>query len=307
MNLRKLEIKDAPLMLEWMHDFSVVENMHSNFASKTIKDCEEFIKNSFSIENIHFAVVSDQNEYMGTVSLKHIDRINSTAEFAITIRKIAMGCGYAWFGMHEILKYGFEKEKLNSIYWCVSKDNARACRFYDKHHFKEMFDVRNDVLEHYKEIENLKWYVVNSSDNFSGSERNDILGCKVINVKTIGTEGAGQLSFFEGSHDVPFDIKRIYYISKVPEGIRRGFHAHKKLKQLLFCPYGKINLILDNGINREEILLDNPSIGVLIEKPMWREMLWIQKDSVLCVAASDFYDVEDYVRDYSEFKKLANK
>ena len=98
-------------------------------------------------------------------------------------------------------------------------------------------------------------------------------------------------------------IRDRYYISKVPEGTRRGFHAHKKLKQLLFCPYGRIQLILESKHGREEIELSDPSVGVVIEEPTWREMLWLQKDSVLCVAASEFYDVEDYIRDYQEFKE----
>ena len=86
--------------------------------------------------------------------------------------------------------------------------------------------------------------------------------------------------------------------------MRRGFHAHKKLKQLLFCPYGKIQLILENKDSREEIELSDPSIGVIIDKTIWREMLWLEKDSVLCVAASDFYDVNDYIRNYIEFKEF---
>ena len=105
--------------------------------------------------------------------------------------------------------------------------------------------------------------------------------------------GAGELSFYEANHDIDFEIKRQYYISKVPEGVRRGFHAHKKLKQLLFCPYGRIQLILENELGREEIELSDPSIGVVIDRPTWREMLWLQKDSVLCVAASEYYEVED--------------
>ena len=77
---------------------------------------------------------------------------------------------------------------------------------------------------------------------------------------------------------------------------------HKELKQLLFCPYGEIRLILDNGSVREEITLNDPSIGVVIDKPIWREMLWLKKDSVLCVAASEYYDEDDYIRDYGEFR-----
>lgn len=128
-----------------------------------------------------------------------------------------------------------------------------------------------------------------------------------MHIKTIPTVGAGELSFFEATHDVPFEFKRMYYISKVPEGTRRGFHAHKKLKQLLFCPYGRIQLVLENKHGREEIELSDPSIGVVIEEPTWREMLWLQKDSVLCVAASDYYEVEDYIRDYDVFRGLINE
>ena len=128
-----------------------------------------------------------------------------------------------------------------------------------------------------------------------------VAGSRIIRIKTVPTEGAGELSFFEAGRDIDFEIKRIYYISNVPEGVRRGFHAHKELKQLLFCPYGEIRLTLDDGSEREEITLDDPSIGVVIEKPVWREMLWLKENSVLCVAASDYYREEDYIRDYSEF------
>lgn len=93
----------------------------------------------------------------------------------------------------------------------------------------------------------------------------------------------------------------------MPEGTRRGFHAHKKLKQLLFCPYGRIQLILENKHGREEIELSDSSIGVVIEEPTWREMLWLQKDSVLWVAASDYYEVDDYIRDYEEFKRFVEE
>ena len=159
--------------------------------------------------------------------------------------------------------------------------------------------------ERYKGIENLKWYSVLKGDEFNA--RDTVAGCKVIHIKTIPTVNAGELSFFEATREAPFEIKRIYYISKVPEGVRRGFHAHKELKQLLFCPYGRIQLTLENQNGREEIELSDPSIGVVIETCTWREMLWLQKDSVLCVAASDFYRAEDYIRDYDKFKEYINE
>ncbi len=305
MYLRKLELKDAQAMLSWMHDESVVGHLHTDFASKSLADCEKFIVASQNMENdAHFAIASDEDEYMGTVSLKHIDRDGGTAEFAITVRKESMGRGYSWFGMEAILEKAFSDFGLESVYWCVSRKNKRAVRFYDKHNFHEALDIPAEVLKRYTGEDDLKWYSVLKGDVLDN--RKTVAGCDVIRIKTIPTVDAGELSFFEANHDVGFDIKRIYYISKVPEGVRRGFHAHKELRQLLFCPYGKIQLILENELGREEIELSDPSIGVVIDRPTWREMLWLQKDSVLCVAASDYYKVDDYIRDYKDFIEYIN-
>lgn len=306
MKLRKLELKDAPLTLEWMHDETVVEDLHTDFASKTIDDCIKFIENSNNFtESAHYAIASDEDEYMGTVSLKHIDRDTNSAEFAITVRKASMGRGYSWFGMEAIIEKAFSEFGLDSVYWCVSRKNTRAVRFYDKHNFHESVDISKNILNRYSNGDDLKWYSVLKGDVLDN--RTSVAGCKIIRIKTIPTVNAGELSFFETKRDLSFEIKRIYYISKVPEGVRRGFHAHRKLKQLLFCPYGRIQLILENKYGREEIELSDPSIGVVIDCTTWREMLWLQKDSVLCVAASDYYKVEDYIRDYQEFKEFIRK
>ena len=300
MYLRRLELKDAPLMLAWMHDNKVTANLRSDFSSKTMEDAEDFIKSSWEDkENINLAISSDEDEYMGTVSLKHIE--DGSAEFAITVRYEAMGRGYSWFGMESILDKAFNEYGLDSVYWCVSRDNTRAMRFYDKHRFNEVLDIPQKILQRYDGLDNLKWYSILKGDEIRVPE--SVAGCKVIHINTIPTVNAGELSFFEATHEFPFEIKRIYYISKVPEGVRRGFHAHKDLKQLLFCPYGRIQLILENRTGREEIELSDPSVGVVIDQCTWREMLWLQKDSVLCVAASDFYKVEDYIRDYDEFRQ----
>ena len=131
MKLRNLELKDAPYMLEWMHDDSVVEKMNTNFRTKTLCDCNQFIIDSKDTSrNLHMAIVDDNDEYMGTVSLKNIEEYR--AEFAITVRKCAMGKGYAQFGMNEIIKIGFETLGLDNIYWYVNRENERAIRFYDK-------------------------------------------------------------------------------------------------------------------------------------------------------------------------------
>ncbi len=147
-------------MLEWMHDESVVEYLSANFAAKTIDDCKSFINNSQTdVKNLNLAVSDENDEYMGTVSLKHIDMEEGTAEFAITFRTCAMGKGYSRFGMVSILKKGIEELGLKAIYWCVSPDNARAVRFYDKNGYVRVLDVPSNIKSNYSPELPLIWYV----------------------------------------------------------------------------------------------------------------------------------------------------
>ena len=80
-----------------------------------------------------------------------------------------------------------------------------------------------------------------------------------IEIRSVLTPGEGALSFFEAERDFPFSIKRLYYIYEVSKGVQRGGHAHKQLRQMLFCPYGGVLLKLDDGFTKEEILLDQPN------------------------------------------------
>jgi len=123
---------------------------------------------------------------------------------------------------------------------------------------------------------------------------------------SVGTNTTGYLSFFE-DNNIGFSIKRIYYIYGAPKDTKRGFHAHKELQQIAWCPYGDITFILDDGQSKKEIRLNNPSEGLLIQKGIWREMIWNKENSVLCVAASDYYDENDYIRDYDEFIRLVKE
>lgn len=123
---------------------------------------------------------------------------------------------------------------------------------------------------------------------------------KVI-IPTYYENGEGALSVIEQYKQLPFSIKRIYYIYQVPEGVKRGGHAHKKLQQLLFCPYGEIEIILNDGKEKDSVILNSPSTGILVTNTLWREMVWKKENSVLCVAASEEYNEDDYIRDYEGF------
>lgn len=167
MKLRKLEIKDAPLMLQWMHDKSVVSHLGANFAEKTIEDCKNFILSSWEDkDNMHLAVADDSDEYMGTVSLKHINRELGAAEFAITVRAEAMGKGFSRYAMTQIIKLGFQELQLQEIYWCVSPANIRAVRFYDKCGYLRAAKVPDYISAPYSDQMPLYWYACYNLGDF---------------------------------------------------------------------------------------------------------------------------------------------
>ncbi len=116
----------------------------------------------------------------------------------------------------------------------------------------------------------------------------------------------GQLVALEELKNVPFDVKRVYYMWDTVKGVRRGFHAHKELKQILICVHGSCKIHLDDGRETEEVLLNKANEGLYIEGLIWREMYDFSPDAVLMVLASEYYDEADYIRDYGEFREAVN-
>ena len=111
----------------------------------------------------------------------------------------------------------------------------------------------------------------------------------------------GTLVVLEQHKEVPFDIKRIYYMFGTQKEIRRGYHAHKKTRQLAIPVKGQCKILLDDGYETTEVLLNEPGRGVMIEPMVWHEMFDYSEDCVLLVLADDFYDESDYIRNYDVF------
>lgn len=113
----------------------------------------------------------------------------------------------------------------------------------------------------------------------------------------------GMLVALEEGKEIPFQVKRVYYMYNTLENVVRGKHAHKNLKQILFCVNGGCKVSLDNGKEKEVVLLDQPCEGLYVDSCMWREMYDFKPGTVLMVLASELYDESDYIRDYNEFLK----
>lgn len=131
-----------------------------------------------------------------------------------------------------------------------------------------------------------------------------IKNTSLILFKTISSK-LGNLIPVEALKEVPFNIKRIYYIYGVPNGVTRGFHSHRNLEQVLICVHGKVNIRVKTPYQEEIIVLDNPNIGLYIGHMVWREMFSFSNDAVLVVLASEYYTEQDYIRDIDLYKKEA--
>lgn len=121
------------------------------------------------------------------------------------------------------------------------------------------------------------------------------------------TDKYGNLTPIESNIDIPFKIKRIYYISNVEQGVVRGYHSHRKLHQILICLNGSVKIRLKNPDSEEIIELNDSSIGLYIGPYVWREMYDFTEGSVLLVLASEYYDENDYIRNYDFYLEEAKK
>lgn len=133
-----------------------------------------------------------------------------------------------------------------------------------------------------------------------------IYDCSVLHLSKIHNR-AGNITVVENHQNIPFSVKRIYYLYDIPGGESRGGHAHKALYQLVIAASGSFDVLLDDGVNKKVVTLDRPYYGLLIVPGIWRELLEFSSGAVCLVLASDVYDEGDYIRDYKEFLKFKKK
>lgn len=158
--LRKMELCDGKYMLEWMRDSEITAYLLADFEHMSMEDCHQFIKASYSEHNIHYAIINDSNQYLGTISLKNISLQNRNAEYAIVLRRKAIGRGIAAEATSLILRQAFVKLKLHRVYLNVFSDNARAIRFYEKFGFVREGSFRQHIIKNENGMHDLVWYSI---------------------------------------------------------------------------------------------------------------------------------------------------
>lgn len=184
--LRDLEEKDAPYMLEWMHDAELAKCFQRDMLGMSLQDAKNFCNLSSQkskledSQDLHYAITDEKDEYLGTISLKNINQKNGTAEYAISIRRHAQGMGVAREATRLLLKKGFQDYGLHRIYLNVLSDNVRAVKFYEKCGFV----YEGEFREHLKiegRLKSLKWFGIlenefNMQENLSGGGNNPSIG-----------------------------------------------------------------------------------------------------------------------------------
>ena len=126
---------------------------------------------------------------------------------------------------------------------------------------------------------------------------------KIFNLRSF-KEGDGVLVPIESGYDIPFDIKRVFYVFNVNNQNDRGKHSHYKTKQILICLNGEIDVIVDDGFKRKTITINDKFTGIFIPEMIWDEQIYKTEDSLLMVLCDTHYDIDDYIEDYDTFKKL---
>lgn len=127
---------------------------------------------------------------------------------------------------------------------------------------------------------------------------------KLFDFNVMGDD-RGQLVALEALRNIPFEIKRVYYVTALDSTKPRGFHAHKQLQQVVVCLRGSCRFIMNDGLETADIWLDVFNQGLMVDKLVWHEMHDFSEDCVLLVLASDYYNESDYIRDYAEFMRMA--
>ncbi|GAB4566191.1 MAG: FdtA/QdtA family cupin domain-containing protein [Rhizobacter sp.] len=130
--------------------------------------------------------------------------------------------------------------------------------------------------------------------------------CRIIDLPKIA-DARGNLTFVEGGHQIPFDIRRVYYLYDVPGGSERGGHAHKGLTQLIIAMSGSFDVVLDDGHGKKRFHLNRSYHGLFVCPMIWRELDNFSSGSVCLVLASNLFDEDDYFRDYSDYQRALLK
>tara|TARA_B110000211_G_C14077035_1_gene552624 strand:+ start:2330 stop:2743 length:414 start_codon:yes stop_codon:yes gene_type:complete len=134
-------------------------------------------------------------------------------------------------------------------------------------------------------------------------KNNTVFNCSIVDLSKVHTI-AGNITVVENGDNIPFEVKRVYYLYDVPAGVERGGHAHYELEQYIVAAGGSFDVTLDDGLNKKKFILNRPNLALHVVPGLWREIKNFSSGSITMVLASEIYKEEDYIRNYEDFLKL---
>ena len=292
--LRRLEIKDEQYINEWMSNPAITRYFRFANAPLDAKQIHEFVRNSYSPLNKHYAIVNEMDEYLGTVSLKNINAIPNAAEYAIVLRSSVHGLGVSTVATDLVLHVAFDELRLNLVYLNVLKTNVNAFHFYERFGFTLDDDYRL-IREPSELSKKLKYYSIRKTDFYAKQ-------CRILELNEKGDK-RGKLVVLENRRDIPFEIRRVFYMYDTRDDSERGCHANRRSEFVLLAIHGSVKVRIDDGMQKKTYVLDDPAKGLYLPRMIWKEMFDFSADCVLLVLSSELYDPEEYLRDYNQYIK----
>lgn len=304
MRIRPLESKDAPLMLEWLQDPSVLTYLRLDGGDMTLSDCLAFIEDAADMEkNANFAIVDEADTYLGTVSLKHIHGQGSNGEFAIALRRSAQGKGVGTFAALSILEYAFLTRGLTRVWLEVIGAHRAGIRCYERAGFRYVSTLPAPVVIHGKAYSSLHYEITAPEFDYAWHKRfqsPDLSAVRRLNFQQRGDD-RGRLVIAECGKEVPFDIKRIFYIYGSDPDVIRGKHANRNSEFVLINVAGTSKVRATDGKTEQLFSLDHPHEGLYLPRMVWKEMYDFSPEAVLLVLSNECYDAGEYIRDYQAY------
>jgi hypothetical protein len=133
-----------------------------------------------------------------------------------------------------------------------------------------------------------------------------VYDCNILPLNKIHNR-AGNITIVEEQINIPFEVRRIYYLYDIPSGEVRGGHAHKVLNQLIIAASGSFDVLLDDGLNKKIVTLNRPNYGLMVVPGIWRELMEFSSGAICLVLASHLYDADDYIREYTQYLNYKNE
>lgn len=300
--LKPLQYEDIELLRTWRNDTKnsiylrkipyITQEQEEKWFLSYIQNQDELIFGIYETKNL--------NRLVGSISLYNFQNGECELGKILIGDSLAHGHHVGLFAVRGTLNIAFRQLSMKRVYLHVYRDNIAALKIYKQVGFC-VFDahIREKKVEYSMEI---------SREMFDGlREKKNISQVQMLEFAQHGDE-RGHLVVIEGNQDIPFDIKRAFYIYGSDNAVVRGKHANRKTKFVLINVAGKSKVkVKDGGGNEAIFCLNRPHTGIYLPEMVWKEMYDFSEDSVLLVLASEHYDPNEYIRDYSQFQLEVRK